>query len=141
MVRAARAVPLAERLDDRLVRGAIRALAPPLADLPLAGDKWKCPPPVAAAAVEAPGSAQRARFDWRRSYGDEVAAFLRDYVLSAGDDLFTIVSRPAAEKLLRLPHRDPVTVWALATLATLSSGEWLNARDDGGPTFAIPVPG
>ena len=72
---------------------------------------------------------------------DEVAAFLRDYVLSAGDDLFTIVSRPAAEKLLRLPHRDPVTVWALATLATLSSGEWLNARDDGGPTFAIPVPG
>jgi asparagine synthetase B (glutamine-hydrolysing) len=141
VVRAARAVPLAERLDDRLVRGAIRALAAPLADLPLASDKWKCPPPVPAATVGAPDGAQRARFDWRRSYGDEVAAFLRDYVLGSGDALFTIVGRPAAEKLLRLPHRDPVTVWALATLATLSSGDWLNARDGGGPTFAIPVPG
>ena len=72
-----------------------------------------------------------------------LGAFLRDYVLSAGagDGLFTIVSRPAAEKLLRLPHRDPVTVWALATLAALSSGDWLNARDQTGQTFAIPVPG
>ena len=145
VVRAARAVPLAERLDDRLVRGAIRALAPPLADLPLASDKWKCPPPVDAVTGPvgpAPGGG-RARFDWRRSYGDEVAAFLRDYVLSTGadDGLFTIVRRPAAEKLLRLPHRDPVTVWALATLATLSSGDWLNARDQTGQTFAIPVPG
>jgi hypothetical protein len=142
VVRAARAVPLAERLDDRLVRGAIRALAPPLADLPLASDTWKCPPP-AGTVTGAAGGGRRARFDWRRSYGDEVAGFLRDYVLSAGagDGLFTIVSRPAAEKLLRLPHRDPATVWALATLATLSSGDWLNARDRGGQTFAIPVPG
>ena len=64
-------------------------------------------------------------------------------MLSSGadDGLFTIVRRPAAEKLLRLPHRDPVTVWALATLATLSSGDWLNARDQTGQTFAIPVPG
>jgi len=54
--------------------------------------------------------------------------------------LFAIVSRPAAEKLLRVPHTDPVTVWALATLATLCSGDWLNARQDTGQTFAIPVP-
>jgi Asparagine synthase len=145
VVRAARAVPLAERLDDRLVRGAIRALYPPLADLPLASDQWKCPPavaPVTAPPASAPAGGGRARFDWRRSYGDEVAGFLRDYVLSTGTDggLFTIVSRPAAEKLLRVPHADPVTVWALATLATLCSGDWLNARQDTGQTFAIPVP-
>jgi hypothetical protein len=145
VVRAARAVPLAERLDDRLVRGAIRALYPPLADLPLASDQWKCPPavaPVTAPPASAPAGGGRARFDWRRSYGDEVAGFLRDYVLNTGTDggLFTIVSRPAAEKLLRVPHADPVTVWALATLATLCSGDWLNARQDTGQTFAIPVP-
>ena len=145
VVRAARAVPLAERLDDRLVRGAIRALYPPLADLPLASDQWKCPPavaPVTAPPASAPAGGGRARFDWRRSYGDEVAGFLRDYVLSTGTDggLFTIVSRPAAERLLRVPHADPVTVWALATLATLGSGDWLNARQDTGQTFAIPVP-
>ncbi len=145
VVRAARAVPLAERLDDRLVRGAIRALYPPLADLPLASDQWKCPPavaPVTAAPASAPAGGRRARFDWRRSYGDEVAVFLRDYVLSTGTDggLFATVSRPAAEKLLRVPHTDPVTVWALATLATLCSGDWLNARRDTGQTFAIPVP-
>jgi Asparagine synthase len=150
VVRAARSVPLTERLDDRLVRGAIRALAPPLAGLPLAADKWKCPPgvdPVVSAGSGAGDGAgdgpRRARFDWRRGYGDEVAAFLRDYVLSTGPDgaLFTVVSRPAAEKLLRVPQADPVTVWALATLATLASGDWLNARDQAGPTFAIPVPG
>ena len=145
VVRAARAVPLAERLDDRLLRGAIRALYPPLADLPLASDQWKCPPavaPVTAPPASAPAGGGRARFDWRRSYGDEVAGFLRDYVLSTGTDggLFTIVSRPAAERLLRVPHADPVTVWALATLATLCSGDWLNARQDTGQTFAIPVP-
>ena len=145
VVRAARAVPLAERLDDRLVRGAIRALYPALADLPLASDQWKCPPavaPVTAPPASAPAGGGRARFDWRRSYGDEVAGFLRDYVLSTGTDggLFTIVSRPAAERLLRVPHADPVTVWALATLATLCSGDWLNARQDTGQTFAIPVP-
>jgi hypothetical protein len=160
VVRAARAVPLAERLDDRLVRGAIRALHPALADLPLAADHWKCPPdvpPVSAPAASGPaasgpaasgpgasgpGGGRRARFDWRRSYGDDVAAFLRDYVLStgAGDGLFAIVSRPAAEKLLRVPQAEPATVWALATLATLCSGDWLNAREAAGPTFAIPVP-
>jgi hypothetical protein len=152
VVRAARAVPLAERLDDRLVRGAIRVLHPPLADLPLAADHWKCAPagPAVSAPASAPDSAPasapaaggRARFDWRRSYGDEVAAFLRDYVLGTGaaGGLFAVVSRPAAEKLLRVPHADPVTVWALATLATLCSGDWLNARQDAGQTFAIPVP-
>jgi hypothetical protein len=149
VVRAARAVPLAERLDDRLVRGAIRALHPSLADLPLAADHWKCSPAgpaasaaAAPAAASAPAGGRRARFDWRRSYGDDVAGFLRDYVLStgAGDGLFTIVSRPAAEKLLRVPQTDPATVWALATLATLCSGDWLNAREPAGQTFAIPVP-
>ncbi len=144
VVRAARSAPLAERLDDRLVRGAIGALWPALLDIPLAADHWKCD--TAKPSAHAPGAAspgQRARFDWRRGYGDDVAGFLRDYVLGTGSagGLFAIVSRPAAERLLRPPHTDPVTVWALATLAALVSGDWLNARAAGGQTFAIPVPG
>jgi hypothetical protein len=147
VVRAARSVPLAERLDDRLVRGAIGALCPPLLDIPLAADRWKCDPKPAAGApdagsVTAPPGQQRARFDWRRGYGDEVAAFLRDYVLDVGSagGLFAVVSRPAAERLLRPPHTDPVTVWSLATLAALISQDWLSARSPDGRTFAIPVP-
>jgi len=177
VVRAARSAPLTERLDDRLVRGAIGALCPALLDIPLAADRWKCgtaqPPAVAASARSAvaagttgdsaavaaamggsapgtagapsPGAAspgQRARFDWRRGYGDDVAEFLREYVLGTGSagGLFTIVSRPAAERLLQPPHTDPVTVWALATLAVLISRDWLNARAADGQRFAIPVP-
>jgi Asparagine synthase len=143
VVRAARSAPLTERLDDRLVRGAIGALCPALLDIPLAADRWKCD--TAKPAAHAPAAAypgQRARFDWRRGYGDDVAGFLRDYVLGTGSGggLFAIVSRPAAERLLRPPHTDPVTVWALATLAALISGDWLNARAADGQTFAIPVP-
>jgi hypothetical protein len=152
VVRAARSAPLAERLDDRLVRGAIGALCPALLDIPLAADRWKCDPaqpPVQAATgtagvPPAPGTASpgRARFDWRRGYGGDVAEFLRDYVLGTGSagGLFAIVSRPAAERLLRPPHTDPVTVWALATLAALISDDWLSARAGAGQTFAIPVP-
>ncbi len=143
VVRAARSAPLAERLDDRLVRGAIGALCPALLDIPLAADHWKCG--TAKPSARAPGAAspgQRARFDWRRGYGGDVAGFLRDYVLGTGaaGGLFAIVSRPAAERLLRPPHTDPVTVWALATLAALISRDWLNARAADGQTFAIPVP-
>ena len=71
-----------------------------------------------------------------------MARFLQAYVLDIGSagGLFAIVSRPAAERLLRPPHTDPVTVWALATLAALISQDWLSARATDGQTFAIPVP-
>ena len=140
VVRAARSAPLPERLDDRLVRGAIGALCQALLDIPLAADRWKSD----AAPRQAGGAraSSRASFDWRRGYGDEVAGFLRDYVLDTGSagGLFAIVSGPAAERLLRAPHTDPVTVWALATLAALISQDWLGARAPDGQTFAIPVP-
>ena len=161
VVRTARSAPLAERLDDRLVRGAIGALCPALLDIPLAADRWKCGGPGAAPGGTGPqgssaagrpgpprsgpppaGPGRRPSFDWRRSYGDEVARFLRDYIIDQGTvgGLFAAVSRPTAERLLRLPQADPVTVWALASLAALVSGDWLSARAPAGPVFAIPVP-
>jgi hypothetical protein len=69
--------------------------------------------------------------DWRRDYGDAVAGFLRGYVLDHGaaSPVFGIVRRSAAERLLRAPQADRHGAWALATLAALLSGDWLNARE------------
>ncbi len=53
VVRAARAVPLPDRITDRLHRGVLAALCPELLDLPLAGSSWKSgprTPPVRATA-------------------------------------------------------------------------------------------
>ena len=61
-----------------------------------------------------------------------MARLLRDYALDQGaaGGMFDIVRRRAAERALRLPQEDSHAVWALATLAALLSGDWLNARGD-----------
>jgi hypothetical protein len=139
VVRAARAVPLADRITDRLHRGVLAALCPELLDLPLAGSGWKSgprTPPVRAAANAgtAPASAGAAgadsAADWRRAYGDQMARLLRDYALDLGaaGGMFEIVRRSAAERALAPPQADSHAAWALATLAALLSGDWLNAR-------------
>jgi asparagine synthetase B (glutamine-hydrolysing) len=117
VVRAARRVPLADRVSGQLSRDVLAHRCPALADVPLAGKP-------AAGKTPAP-------FDWRRQYGGEIAGFLRDYTLDLGTSggLFDVVSRPAAEKLLAPPHADRATVWALATLACLVSGDYRNARE------------
>jgi Asparagine synthase len=128
VVQAARAVPLEDRITDRLHRGALAELCPDLLDLPLAGSGWKSGPripPIRPSAKGAPGAS-----DWRRAYGDQMARLLSDYALDLGaaGGLFDIVRRPAAERALRPPQADPHAAWALATLAALLSGDWLNAR-------------
>jgi hypothetical protein len=132
VVQAARAVPLPDRITDRLHRGVLARLAPELLDLPLAGSSWKSgprTPPVRAAATTGSGGAS----DWRRAYGDQMARLLRDYALDLGaaGGMFELVRRSAAERTLRPPQRDSHAAWALATLAALLSGDWLNARGDG----------
>jgi len=119
VVLAARAVPLATRTSGELSRAVLADLCPALADVPLAG--------------KAPAS-----FDWRRQYGTEIATFLRDYTLDQGASggLFDVVNRAAAEKALTPPHDDRATVWALATLACLRSGDYRHARN---PAELLPV--
>jgi hypothetical protein len=138
VVRAARAVPLWDRVTDRLHREVLAALCPDLLDLPLAGSGWKSGPktpgvPAAPGSAAGPGSA--AAPDWRRNLGGEMARILRDYTLDLGGAgrMFDIVRRQAAETVLRTPQADPEAAWALATLAALLSGDWLNARGPGGP--------
>jgi asparagine synthase len=137
VVRAARAVPLPDRITDRLHRGVLAALCPELLDLPLAGSGWKSgprTPPIRAAvtADAAVGAADRdSTSDWRRAYGDQMARLLREYALDLGaaGGMFEIVRRSAAERALRPPQPDAHAAWALATLAALLSGDWLNARE------------
>jgi hypothetical protein len=118
VVRAARQVPLADRVRGALPAAVLRELRPELADIPYAGKPANGAVPVT--------------FDWRRQYGDRVARFLRDYTLDLGStsSLFDMVSQAAAEKALALPHADRATVWALATMACLTSGDYRNARSE-----------
>jgi hypothetical protein len=155
VVRAARSAPLEDRITDRLHRGVLAALCPDLLELPLASGVWKSGPrtpslPLATSGSgsgtgSAGGTGSAATGDWRRNYGDEMAGFLREYALDVGDTgrLFDIVRRSAAEAVLRPPHADPEAAWALATLAALASGDWLNAREpvlgSGGDPAADPV--
>ena len=129
VVRAARDVPLRDRMSDRLHRDVLGVLCPELLGLPLAGTPWHGEPRTAATVLTAPPGAAAA--DWRRDYGDAVAGFLRGYVLDHGEasPVFGIVRRSAAERLLRAPQADRHGAWALATLAALLSGDWLNARE------------
>ena len=139
VVRAARSVPLPERITDRLHRGVLAALCPELLDLPLAGSGWKSGPRVPGVPAAQPGQAASGPAgaepgggaDWRRAYGEQMARLLREYTLDLGaaGGLFDLVRRPAAERVLRPPHADPAAAWALATLAALLSGDWLNARE------------
>jgi hypothetical protein len=138
VVLAARAVPLPDRITDRLHRGVLTATCPQLLDLPLAGSGWKSgprTPPIRAAATAGPTGAGAAdadaASDWRRAYGDQMARLLREYALDLGaaGGMFEIVRRSAAERALRPPQPDTHAAWALATLAALLSGDWLNARE------------
>ena len=122
VVEAARAVPLADRVSGALPEAVLRELCrerwASLADVPYAGKPAKGLVPEA--------------FDWRRQYGDQVARFLRDYTMDLGStsSLFDVINPAAAEKALALPHADRGTVWALATMACLASGDYRNARED-----------
>ena len=131
VVRAARAVPLPDRITDRLHRGVLAALCPELLDLPLAGSGWKSGPRIPPVRTAGPIRPADAAADWRRAYGDQMARLLRDYALDLGaaGGMFEIVRRSAAERALAPPQPDSHAAWALATLAALMSGDWLNARE------------
>ncbi len=120
VVLAARAVPLADRISGALSAAVLAELCPALVGVPLAGK----PPKATAGDGQAP-------FDWRRQYGEAIGALLRDYTLDLGaaGGLFAVVNRSAAEKVLTAPHSDHATVWALATLACLLSGDYRHARN------------
>ncbi len=133
VVRAARAVPLAGRVSGELQEAVLRELTGEgrKGRATGAGEKpWAMLADISYAGKPVAGSVPQT-FDWRRQYGEQMARFLRDYTLDNGTigDLFEVVSRAAAEKALAIPHADRATVWALATMACLASGDYKNARE------------
>jgi hypothetical protein len=141
VIQAARAVPLRQRMNDQLHRDVLASLRPELLGLPLADHPWQGQRPTADNLLTArPGASAPA--DWRRSQA--TTGFLREYVLDLGGvggiggaaQLFGIVSRRAAERVLQPPQADPQAAWALATLAALVSGDWRNARGPVSPPSA-----
>jgi Asparagine synthase len=130
VVRAARAVPLRQRIGDQLHRDVLAELCPELLRIPLADRPWQGEPRTAESVVAA-GRGSAPAPDWRRAYGAEMAGFLRGYVLDLGGTgpMFEFVHRPAVERMLQSPHADPHATWALATLAALLSGDWRSARE------------
>jgi Asparagine synthase len=127
VILAARAVPLRRRMNDQLHRDVLASLAPELLGLPLADHPWQGERPTPDNVLSGrPGAS--APPDWRRSQA--TTGFLREYVLDLGGagQLFAIVSRRAAERVLQPAQADPQAAWSLATLAALLSGDWRNAR-------------
>jgi Asparagine synthase len=128
VVAAARAVPLPDRMTDRLHREVLTALCPELLDIPLAGGTWKGE--QGAPGAGPPRRAGQSVPDWRRDCGVGLSRFLLEYALDLGaaGGMFDVVRRRGAERVLRSPQTDPHAAWALASLAALVSGDWLNAR-------------
>jgi hypothetical protein len=130
VIHAARAVPLRQRIGDQLHRDILAELCPELLRIPLADKPWQGELRTADSVVTAT-AASPAAADWRRTYGAEMAAFLRGYILDAGrtGPMFEILNRPSVERLLQHPRAYPQATWTLATLTALLSGDWLNARE------------
>ena len=101
VVRAARAVPLRDRMSDRLHRDVLGLLCPELLGLPLAGTPWHGEPRTAATVLTVPPGAAA---DWRRDYGDVVAGFLRGYVLDHGRGEPGVRHRPPQRRRTPAPR-------------------------------------
>ena len=116
VVRAARAVPLRDRISDRLHRDVLGLLCPELLG-PAAG-RHALARRAAHRGDRADRPAAGAAADWRRDSATPSTGFLRGYVLDHGQasPVFGIVRRSAAERLLRAPQADRQGAWALATL-------------------------
>lgn len=137
VVRAARAVDLRRRIDERLVAELLDDLAPGLRDLPFAGRRWRfdeAPPGDAAdrSAWEARapitgGQGDQATFNWRLDL-PEVRAELSSVILDAPDALWEIVQRKRIEEMLSperpLRRQELMRTWHVATIAAALSNDF-----------------
>ncbi len=135
VIAATRQAPMRARMEERLMRDALRSLVPGLVDIPFAGERWAFETVRAARLPRRAPSAPSAR-DWRLAYGPAVASYFRDYVL-ADERIFEFLDRARVERALCAEPQDPRTAWCVATLMTLVNGDWM--RTGGGPNL-LTVP-
>ncbi|TDC92951.1 asparagine synthase-related protein [Actinomadura sp. 7K507] len=149
VVRAALALPVEWRLSEEPVALVMRMLAPRLRDVPFDGKRWRFEHERARSLREWPGWRRRATppstgaagFNWRKSYGPELAEVFREHILDGPPELFSIADRGAVERrLAEVPPRRPGQSWHLLSLSVLLSGAWREPEPDGLPDVAVPIP-
>ncbi|TDC58200.1 hypothetical protein E1281_02355 [Actinomadura sp. KC345] len=149
VARAALALPVEWRLSEEPVALVLNMFAPRLRDVPFDGKRWRFERERARSLREWPGWRRRATppstgaagFNWRKSYGSELAGVFREHILDAPAELFSIVDRGAVERrLAEVPPRRPGQSWHLLSLSVLLSGAWREPEPVDLPDVAVPIP-
>lgn len=146
--------PVGARADESLLYLTLRALSPPLAEMPFAEQRWfferDAPSELlpygwgARAPVFAldDGSQPQSRFNWRIGYGESLQSVFRDVILDEArdDDLFAVFDRREVERLVTaVPPRSQHLVWHLFTMSVLLSGAWHEEQVSPRPvTISVP---
>ncbi|MFC7733658.1 asparagine synthase-related protein [Actinomadura keratinilytica] len=148
VVRAALALPVEWRLSEEPVALVMEAFAPQLRDVPFEGRRWRFERGRPRSLREWPAWRRRATppgtgaagFNWRKSYGPELADIFRERILDGPPELFSILDRAAVERrLAEVPPRRPGQSWNLLTLAVLLSGAWREPEPADLPDVEVPI--
>ncbi|PZS01472.1 MAG: hypothetical protein DLM56_14700 [Pseudonocardiales bacterium] len=151
MIRVVVGLPVSELHDERLVARVLGKLNPTLQRFVFCAQRWDFERerpagilPAAEWADRAPlpmVSERRSGFNWRLSYGAEVAAFFRRELLADGSSaLFDIVDRDAVSAVLNADKPAGRLVWRLYSAHFLLSNSWLDPTAPAGGQLSVPVP-
>lgn len=149
VARAALALPVEWRLSEEPAALVMEMLAPRLRDVPFDGRRWRFEERRPRSLRAWPGWRRRAAppargaagFNWRRSYGPELADVFREHILDGPPELFSILDRGAVERrLAEVPPRRPGQSWHLLSLSVLLSGLWREPEPTDLPDIEVPVP-
>jgi hypothetical protein len=137
------------RLSEEPVALVMGMLAPRLRDVPFDGKRWRFEQRRPRSLRELPGWRRRATppstgaagFNWRKSYGPELAEVFREHILDGPSELFSILDRGAVERrLAEVPPRRPGQSWHLLSLSVLLSGAWREPEPVDLPDVEVPMP-
>ncbi|PZS01471.1 MAG: hypothetical protein DLM56_14695 [Pseudonocardiales bacterium] len=151
MIRVVAGRPVAELHDERVVAAALGQLNPALQRLVFCAERWDFERdhpsgllPEQEWADRAPlplGTGRRSGYNWRLSYGPNVAAFFRRTILAdRTHPLFDVVDWSATRNLLHADARRPKLVWNLYTAHFLLGNGWLSPTPAVGDVLTVPVP-
>ncbi|HEY8480264.1 MAG TPA: asparagine synthase-related protein [Spirillospora sp.] len=149
VARAALALPVRWRLSEEPLALVMEMLAPRLRDVPFEGKRWRFESSRPRSLRDWPGWRRRATppstpsggFNWRKSYGPELADVFREHILSGPPELFSILDRAVVERrLAEVPPRRPGQSWHLLSLSVLLSGAWREPEPTDLPDIEVPVP-
>ncbi|TDE33858.1 asparagine synthase-related protein [Actinomadura sp. 6K520] len=149
VARAALALPVEWRLSEEPLALVMHMLAPQLRDIPFDGKRWRFEQRRPRSLREWPGWRRRATppstpaggFNWRKSYGPELADVFREHILDGPPELFSILDRGAVERrLAEVPPRRPGQSWHLLSLSVLLSGAWREPEPADLPDIEVPAP-